>query len=599
MVIGCLALSVPLIAWGEELSRTIDWQVPGASSVLTQSLPALPEQRRDGKHQLPLLPQTDPGAQQVLSRSPSVFVRKIKVEGATVLSERDILAATQAYENRQVSSADLQALRLTLSKLYLERGYVNSGVVIPDQTVTDSTVVFRAIEGVLTRITIDGDQHLSDVYISSRLQRHIANPLNLSNIRYALQHLQRDQHVERLDARLAPGDALGESVLHLAVDEPKRFELVFSADNHQSSSVGAERGVVSLTTRNLTGYGDVLKLSAAISEGADDEAASFEIPVTRWNTMLKAYYSRTDSQIVEDAFEILDIESLTDTWGISVTHPLVDSLTNTLSLTLGLESKYSETELLGIPYSFSPGAQDGEAETSAVQLGLDWVNQGNHHVLALRGTYRRGLDMMGATIFDADKPDAFFNTTGADGEFALYLIQGLWLYRLNQIAGLGGLHERAQLVFRAALQKSRDPLMSLEKIATGGVNTVRGYPENLLVRDNGASVSLELRLPIFGYHSEAHPLNLVVAPFLDYGRSWDEVDTDPTSTTRDTDNARFILSGGVGLLWRPIRGLQATIYWGEELDDNFNLDDPRDSNTRDRDLQDDGVHFSISYAISF
>lgn len=592
-----LLVCLPVIGLAEEMGRELNWQTPTAPNYTEQILPSVEAQGEGENFKLPALPDVEPGAAPVLSQTPLVFVRDIQVEGATVFSSEDLQAVTQAYDSRQVSSADLQALRLKLSKMYLESGYVNSGIVIPDQSVVDGTVVLRAIEGELTRIEIEGDTHLRDHYITSRLRRHIDEPLNLSDIRYALQHLQRDQHVDRLDARLAPGDALGESVLHLAVDEADRFELVVGVDNHQSSSVGAERGILSATARNLTGFGDVLQVTAAISEGADDGAASYEIPVTRSNTTLRAYYSRTDSKIVEDAFDNLDIESVTDTWGVSLIHPLIDNLSDTFSVSIGFEVKHSETELLGLPFSFSPGAQDGEADTSSLQLGLDWVRRGDNHVLALRGTFRRGLDTLDATIFDRDDPNAFFNTTGADGEFELYLLQGLWLYRLNQLPGLSELHERAQLVFRTTAQISDDPLMSLEKLAIGGVNTVRGYPENLLVRDNGVGATLELQLPVFGFHGEPHPLNLIFAPFVDYGRSWDEEDTDPTSTTRDTDDARFVLSAGLGLLWQPIHGLRAQVYWGEDIDDNFDQDDPRDSNTRDRDLQDDGVHFALSYVL--
>ena len=67
----------------------------------------------------------------------------------------------------------------------------------------------------------------------------------------------------------------------------------------------------------------------------------------------------------------------------------------------------------------------------------------------------------------------------------------------------------------------RHPLLSLEKIAIGGVNSVRGYPEHLLVRENGVAATLELQLPIFGYRRQPNPLSLVLVPFVDYGRSRD------------------------------------------------------------------------------
>jgi hemolysin activation/secretion protein len=85
----------------------------------------------------------------------------------------------------------------------------------------------------------------------------------------------------------------------------------------------------------------------------------------------------------------------------------------------------------------------------------------------------------------------------------------------------------------------------------------------------------------------------MVVPFLDYGRSWDDIDTDP-NPLRNTDDAKYIIGLGLGLIWEPIDGLHAQIFWGADVGDNFEPgDDPRDF--RDTDLQDDGIHISVTY----
>ena len=52
-------------------------------------------------------------------------------------------------------------------------------------------------------------------------------------------------------------------------------------------------------------------------------------------------------------------------------------------------------------------------------------------------------------------------------------------------------------IVRMDSQISRDPLLSLEQFAIGGHASVRGYRENQIVRDSGAVVSAEARLPLF------------------------------------------------------------------------------------------------------
>jgi len=161
------------------------------------------------------------------------------------------------------------------------------------------------------------------------------------------------------------------------------------------------------------------------------------------------------------------------------------------------------------------------------------------------------------------------------------------------------LNDRAQVIVRGTSQISLDPLMSLEKLAIGGANTVRGYPENLLVRDNGWTATMEFQFPVAGYSSTPGWTNLVIAQFVDVGTSWDDQDVDLLSSLRNTDEKRTLVGTGVGLLWQPLQGLHAQVYWSLDAMDNFDDDDPRDSESRDDDLQDDGIHFSVSYSRTF
>jgi len=583
------------LAVAGEPGREFNWSTPGDANYVSGQLTDRVE-----PFKLPSIAAISPSsAGMPLSGNPSIEVRAIRIDGVTALDADAVAALTTPYVNRSVSIEELQALRLALSRLYLERGYINSGVIIPDQQVSNGLIRMQAIEGALTGIEIQGEARLRDTYIESRIQRYIEGPLNLQDIQTALQHLQRDDNVARLDARLMPGMSLGESTLQISVEEGKRISAGLSADNYNSSSVGEIRARVFISSRNLSGLGESLHLSGGLSDGADDLSINFEVPLNRYNTRFKAYYARSDARIVEQAFDELDIQSLTDTWGVSLTQPIIEGTTHNISATLGLEVKHSETKLLGIPYSFSPGAVDGESDTSVVQLGLDWTRRGANHVLTLRGTYRVGLDIFDATIFSPTTDlGRLSNPAGVDGEFDLFLGQGLFIYRLNTLPLFAGFNERAQLVTRTTLQLAFDPLMSIEKIAIGGVNTIRGVPENLMVRDNGFAASVELQLPIPGYRADPHPLNLVIAPFIDYGRSWDENDVAPLSDTRDTNDARHILSAGLGLIWQPVDGLRASLYWGEDLGNNFKGDDPRTANPG-HDLQDDGLHMSISYIRSF
>ena len=137
----------------------------------------------------------------------------------------------------------------------------------------------------------------------------------------------------------------------------------------------------------------------------------------------------------------------------------------------------------------------------------------------------------------------------------------------------------SQLVVSGAWQQAFDPLLSVEKMAVGGVFSVRGFRENQLVRDNGLSASLEWRIPLFndGDHSR-NRRDLTAVPFLDYGRSWDH------DRNLSTHKAAELGSIGLGFRWRPTEHVYFSLFYAVTIADD---DVPKPA---ERDLQDDGFH---------
>jgi len=520
--------------------------------------------------------------------------KKIQVDGVTVLTAQSVDEVVARYVGRPLDFVELKRLRVDLSRLYLDAGFVNSGFVIPDQPVSD-TLRVQAIEGELSRVEITGSSRLRPSYLRRRMQGRISAPLNVGEVQQTLRWLQTDSNIARVDAELLPGIDPGESVLSLAVDDSPRISVGLGANNHRSATLGAEAATLHLSARNLSGYGEKTQFSGAISDGVDSYSISSEIPISRVNTALRIYYAKSDSQIIETRFKSLNIESQSKTLGIGLSHPIYETVEERLLVTLALENKTSKSSILDTPFSFSPGAEDGRSETAAVELGLDWERRLENSALAAQVSYRRGFYALGATHRPAgDAIESLLNPTGADGKFGRLLVQGLAALRLDR--WFEHFDERAQLLVRGTVQLAFDPLMSLEKIAVGGANSVRGYRENTFVRDSGAFVSAELQLPVWGYRADAHPLNLVVAPFVDFGWSWDDTNVNPGQG--DTSKTRSISSLGIGLIWQPLSGLHAALYWGEPIADNLGIDDRTEVNT-DYDLQDDGVHFLLSYNYRF
>ncbi|HEY1312307.1 MAG TPA: POTRA domain-containing protein [Steroidobacteraceae bacterium] len=585
LALGCALWSGLTLA--QNVGNGPNYQTPSAPNYKPPTVPPAPT------YKLPPLP--EPSEAQPATGGAQLFVKRIEVQGATAIRPAAIATLTAPYLNRMVSSGELQSLRIALTHLYVDKGYINSGVILPDQQVKDGVVVFRAIEGKLTRIVVSGKSKLRPRYVASRIRAHVPEPLRIADLQYALRSLQQNPNVLRLDAALQPGDSLGQGVLHLNVEEQPRFSAGLSFDNHQSSSIGADIGTATFGARDLTGYGDEFRGSIGYSHGNTLGSGIFTMPVTAHDAFVQAYYSRADAAIIEQPFRSLNIKEFTRTYGLLYTMPIIDRIENRLVWFAGIESGRQFTELLGAPFSFSPGAQNGVAAVAIALGGLDWTRHGTSSVTDLRVTYRRGVDALGATIDSANSTALPFNPnpTGADGRFGLEQLQFIHVVRLNGISPWAHLNDRAQLIMRASGQFSQQPLLSLEKFTVGGVNTVRGDPENLLVRDDGVAATLELQLPLAGYQPVANPRDLVFAPFLDYGRSWDKVNANPGNPLLNSTDPDSIASAGLGLLWNPLRGLDAQIYWGRNIATEFHNDDPL--HYVPHDLQYHGIHFAVAY----
>lgn len=245
--------------------------------------------------------------------------------------------------------------------------------------------------------------------------------------------------------------------------------------------------------------------------------------------------------------------------GVVLRQPFFQTSNREAAVSIGFDHRRNESTLLGQSFNLSPGAVDGEMTVSVLRLAQEWTQRGQEHVLGLRSTFNFGLDVLEAT----DSP-----VSGEpNGRYFSWVGQGQYLQRL--------FHTQNLLVLRVTGQWTAEPLLGLEQLSVGGMESVRGYRENQLVRDTGISSTVEVRIPVVFDRSGAGIVHL--APFFDAGGAWN---------VRGASDPALISSVGIGLLATPCRHVAAELYWGHPLRDF----DPVD----DRSAQDLGLHFRLN-----
>jgi hemolysin activation/secretion protein len=503
-----------------------------------------------------------------LSSLAAIHVREIRLQGPALIEPAVLADVLPRYQGREVSADELLQLAQWLTTHLVERGYVNSGVVLPDQKIDAGIVYFQVIGGRIERIEVSGNRSLPDRYIAERLANHSQAVFNINDAVRQLRQLERDPRIKKLNAELKPSVERGAALLNVDVEEAPMYGASVGVDNYISPNVGAIEAVVDAYHLNVIGFGDALTGGLRYAEGYTGVSAAYAMPTNANGGLLTLAFDRSASEIVTAPFDQLDIEGESTGYGLMFRQPVFHSDTTDLALGIGLRLERVQSYLLGEPFAFAVADEDGASNVTMVQLTQEWVRRDEARVLALRSSFNVGIEALDATVGDGVAEEG-------DAEFIEWLLQGEWLQKLewrNSVVGVKGL-----------LHLSNDTLPSSRKYALGGAHNVRGYRENLFTRDCGWMASVEWTVPVFRLplkwitHTQDQG-QVSIAPFADYGYAWDYYD--------DINEPVDVASVGLGVQWQMGANSSASLRIAKALIEH-------DTGAIDEVLQDDGVHFSV------
>jgi hemolysin activation/secretion protein len=511
-----------------------------------------PEQLLESPSSIPPNPQAIPG-----KVPENIVVDRFEFEGNTAISSEELAAVTAPFTKKPISFAELFQARAAVTDLYLKRGYITSGALIPPQQLQGGVVKIQVIEGGLEAINVRGTQRLNPEYVRSRLRIATDKPLNRDRLLEALQLLQLNPLIQNISAELAAGTEPGANLLDVQVTEAKTFNVQIGLDNNRAPSVGTFRRRVQINQANLFGLGDGLNLGYSNTDGSNSIDLGYTLPINPRNGTLRFSYGITKSNVVEPPFDRIDIRSNSNYYELSLRQPLLQTPSQELALGLTATRQETDTSVLEIPFPLSAGADDrGRTRISALRFFQEWTKRTSREVIAARSQFSVGLDVLNATI-NKEAPDSrFFSWRG----------QAQWVRLLAP---------ETLLLLRADVQLADRALVPLEQFGLGGQESVRGYRQDILLQDNGALASAEVRIPIVRI-PQWNAL-LQVAPFLDFGSAW-------TSSGNQNPDPNILVSTGVGL----------QLQLGDRLSVRLDYGIPLVSvSSRKRSWQENGFYFSI------
>lgn len=541
-----LSLSLPVIA---------QQVAPADIEPVRPTEPPLPQKLPPSTPPVMVEPSPSLPSESIEELQEKVTVKEIEVLGSTVFSQQELAEVTRPFINKTLTFEQLLEVRSAITDLYTDLGYATSGAFLPVQDFTLGKLQVQVVEGEIESVEIQGLRRLKQSYVRSRLEEAIKVPVSIPKLESALQLLQLNPLFESINVKLSAGFAPGRSALLVTLQEAPPLNSTIVVDNKEPPSVGSFGGTAILSHNNLLGLGDRLNAEVGITEGVNNFAIGYEIPINARNGTVSIRYSKNRNEVIESPFDPLGIRGRGETFALSFRQPLILTPTEELAFGLSGQLRASRTFLFADePFSFTEGPENGLSKVSVLRLNTDWVKRNSNNVLAASSTFSLGIGVFDATI----------NDTGTDGRFVAWQGQFQWIQALNE-------RRDAAISSRLIAQLTPDSLLPLEQFAIGGADSARGYRTNQAVASNGVFGSVELRLSIVREESGFGLIQL--APFIDVGSVWGE-----------NNSSQTLLSTGLGLRWQLGNSVFARVDWGIPL---IEVSDRGES------LQDDGISFSL------
>jgi hemolysin activation/secretion protein len=481
--------------------------------------------------------------EKVSNASVTFQLNNIEVSKSDILTEKELDLIFQSYIGRIITLNDLNKLLDEINALYKLKGYLAAKALLPPQKISEGSVKIRLIEGRVGALEIEGNNSTNDDYILDNLVLSSGDLVDIKTLQKNLEKINLLTDIQ-LGIALKPGEEIGKTDYLLNVREPKRQEAFVYMDNAGTDDVGLYRVGFNYIDRSLTGNRDLLTIGGYAATGTKAFYTSYKFPVNRLGTVVNLSGNISKIDIIDGPIKPLDISGDSYALRADVSHPFMIAEDGFVTATLGINKKQSSTDSSSVTLF--------ETDVNTVDFGIKRQSflPDSISYASIRGTI---------TPSGRDNETSFFKI---NADFSYYKqLQNDWLALLR----LGGQWSDTKL------------LPSTEQFQIGGIYTVRGYTEGLLIGYKGYYSSIELSHPLPKTLTTIFGNNARYLLFLDHGAA---IAFKGNGEGSDRDD--FLTSVGVGLDFQLSKVVSAHITAGKPL---IHREDENDSGRVNFNLQ--------------
>ncbi len=464
------------------------------------------------------------------------YIKQIKLEGQEVNQFPWLTKQLTHYQEQNIGIQGVQKIAKQLENSLINRGYITTRIVIPEQDLSTGTLTLSLIVGKINQIRFEPPN--SQDNWRTAFPTKPGDILNLRHLEQGLEQLKRIQSRE-VDMQIVPAEQLGMSDIVITAKQTTPISLSTNIGDYGSEATGKLQIYNNLKIDNLFNANDILTINInddaekqGDKKGTHGEGFNYSIPYGNWTyTFSKNNYQY--HQTIISNIDHLTFSGASEEYKFQTEKLISRNQTSKTYLEMGIQHKKSRSYL-----------QDAEIlvqrkDTTALNLGLYHRRYINQDILDLNLSYKRGVPWLNAQEDLADKNNQLPTTH-----------YNLWNFDATYIKPISIGKKQLQYRFTFSGQYTKDYLYAVDCISIGNRYTVRGFDgEETLIGEKGFYLQNELSIPI----EDKHQLFIGI----DYGRV-----TGPS--TKEYTN-KYLLGAVAGLRGQLIKNMQYEVFVGWPL----------------------------------
>ena len=468
-----------------------------------------------------------------------VYVENIKVSPSQILTQSEIQAILEEYIGTNVTFDQLQGIVKDLNRLYLQKGYVTARAYLPEQTIEGGVINIELLEGKFGNTNVTGNRWTRKSYIEKQLDLKKGEVFDVRLLEQRILTFNRYNDTVQLTGDLEKGKDVGTTDVNIRTHEKLPFHLTALMDNAGRSTIGKFRAGLMLQDDSLLGFRDKLTIGAYANKNSVTPFADYSFPVNKKDGRIGFNYSSSFSKIAHGPYRMFNIKSRSHNYALYFNQPIIRKPWMEFASTTSIGYKQATTRFDGFDLYTD--------KITYAQTGLNF-----------RYDSKRGIWYLNQSVAYA---------------FPIFQSQSNYL-KLE--GGLLRIHDFGHGIvgtIRGNYQViPKNVVPYIDQFCAGGVATVRGYSEGLLIGRSGYILSGEIMFPVLPRTIKSRDKKkeipflgsfMKMFGFIDHAYVFPYKGDGPGTPCYNSDDV--LISMGVGFRFQLPKDISLRICWGFPL----------------------------------